>query len=147
MADRPKRAISPVVYPSHVLRQGLLSFLELSGFWAEWVGLGLDDDDLQALEAILLDDPKRHAVIAGTGGLRKARFRSRRSHRGKSGGVRVCYCHLERHGMILLVKSYTHAEQDNLSAAEKQAVKKLIATIDAELDRRMRRPQEMKEKT
>ena len=50
-------------------------FIELPGFTRAWTTLGLRDGDLTALQAAILEGPFRHPVIAGTGGLRKIRFR------------------------------------------------------------------------
>ena len=40
-------------------------------FDRSWAAIGLDDDDLTALQNTLLADPDAGAVIPGTGGARK----------------------------------------------------------------------------
>lgn len=65
------------------------SFLQTSPFVADAERLGLDDEDMQALERLLIERPDRGAVVAGTGGVRKVRFAPPSWHTGKSGAARV----------------------------------------------------------
>jgi hypothetical protein len=51
----------------------------------------LRDEDLQALEIALMEDPEAGDVMRGTGGLRKIRFAPPSWSMGKSGALRVCY--------------------------------------------------------
>ena len=51
-----------------------LSFVQMSAFVRGWDQLGLNDDDLRSLERQILESPTGAPVVAGTGGLRKARF-------------------------------------------------------------------------
>lgn len=51
--------------------------------------MGLRDDDLKELEIILLENPRKGAVIEGLAGARKLRIKL--EGRGKSGGGRVIY--------------------------------------------------------
>jgi hypothetical protein len=64
------------------------------------------------------------SVIEGTGGLRK--FRLGAKGQGKSGGARVLYYYGGDHMPIFLVAIYPKSEKENISAAEKKAIKKLI---------------------
>ena len=59
-------------------------FIELPGFTRAWPVVGLDDSDLVALQAAILEGPNRHPVVSGTGGLRKIRFARPGGGRGKS---------------------------------------------------------------
>jgi hypothetical protein len=65
--------------------------LQSATFVAEWRAARLDDDDLRALEALLLENPERGPVMSGTGGLRKLRYAPPSWHIGKSGATRVGY--------------------------------------------------------
>ena len=49
------------------------TFIEIPAFTKKWRELGLTDENLRALENILLEDPKAGDAIKGTGGLRKLR--------------------------------------------------------------------------
>ena len=72
--------------------EDLLHFVELDEFIDDWKSLGLDDEaDLFSLQMAIMADPRGSPVIEGTGGLRKLRFTSPNSQKGKRGGVRVCY--------------------------------------------------------
>ncbi len=52
----------------------------------------LDDDNFWHLQMELMSNPEAGDLIAGTGGLRKLRFRDARRGKGKRGGLRVnCY--------------------------------------------------------
>lgn len=51
--------------------------------------MGLRNDDLKELEIILLENPRKGAVIEGMAGARKLRIKL--EGRGKSGGGRVIY--------------------------------------------------------
>jgi hypothetical protein len=70
-----------------------LTFVQLSRFAARWSQLRLTDEDLRALEQLLLRNPDAGAVVAGTGGLRKVRFAPPSRHIGKSGAFRIGYAY------------------------------------------------------
>ena len=69
------------------------TFIEIPLFSRRWTEIGLDEDDLLALQIMLLKDPESGPVMEGTGGIRKVRFPLK--NRGKSGSVRVCYADFE----------------------------------------------------
>ena len=52
----------------------MATIIQLSAFAANWRRLGLTDEDLQELEAMLMSRPAGWPAMRGTGGLRKARF-------------------------------------------------------------------------
>lgn len=70
----------------------------------------------------------KYPVIQGTGGLRKARFAF--EHRGKSGGVRVCYVDFVVKETIYLITVYSKNQKDNLSKEEKNEIRKLIDVLE-----------------
>lgn len=88
-----------------------------------WKDLKLDDDDLKELQSELLDEPTIGDRIPGTGGIRKYRFAL--EGRGKSGGARVCYLDIPTAGKLFLLTAYAKNEKENLSMAERNALKKL----------------------
>ena len=63
-------------------------FIETSLF-TKLLGDYLSDDEYAALQAHLVAYPDGGAIIRGSGGVRKIRWRS--GGKGKSGGVRVIY--------------------------------------------------------
>lgn len=50
------------------------TFIEIPLFSKRWTEIGLDEDDLLALQIMLLKDPESGPVMEGTGGIRKVRF-------------------------------------------------------------------------
>ena len=90
--------------------------------------MGLSDDDLPILEEILLENPQKGDVIEGTGGARKLRV-SLNDNRGKSGGGRVIYIDIFEKERIYLLFAYPKNVQENLTAEQKKAIKKLINEI------------------
>lgn len=82
--------IASVVYPGHVLDpEDLLTFFELKWFTRDWDGLGLreSDDELCALQLMIMCDPAGYPVIPGTHGLRKLRFAPSTWNKGKRGAL------------------------------------------------------------
>jgi len=117
----------------------LLHFVELRAFTEAWDrALGLGDDDLTALQVLVMLRPKDAPVIAGTGGLRKLRFAPSDWPQGKRGAVRVCYVHYEALGVVVLVTAYAKGRKEDLTAEEKKAIARLIREVEAYLQRRPR---------
>ena len=93
--------------------------------------MGLDDNDLQALQIELLKDPQIGSVIQGTGKLRKMRFAF--PNRGKSGSSCVLYVDFVLAETIYLIFAYPKNEKDNLTDEERNNIKKMIAKIEQSL--------------
>ena len=106
------------------------TFIELPLFSRRWAEIGLGEDELLALQIMLLKDPTSGPVIEGTGGIRKVRFPL--EHRGKSHGVRVCYTDFEEFEVTYLITAFTKKEQENLTDDEKKTLKKLVKTLKEE---------------
>lgn len=123
-------------YPKHALEpREVLDFIELDGFIQSWERLGLDDTDRKMLRVMLQAGPARFPIVRGTGGLRKIRFSPPRSHQGKSGGMRVCYAYFCVSGIVLLVEAYSKRRKDDLTAAEKKAIKAELEQFKRRLSR------------
>lgn len=136
MAKPPSQKCT-LVYPKHHFKpEELLTFIEMDGFSADWIELGLDADDLLALQVAIMSGPSRPPVIPGTGGLRKIRFAPKAWNVGKSGGVRICYVYFAAWGVVLLVIAYPKSEKDTLTAEEKRDIRQLIARQHAEFSSR-----------
>ncbi len=97
------------------------------------------DDDLRQLEIELMSDPERWPVMAGTGGVRKARFAPPSWHSGKSGALRVCYAVFSDYATLYLVTLFAKNEKDNLSAAEKHEISALIELLADSMEKSNRR--------
>lgn len=106
------------------------TFIEVPLFSRRWKEIGLGDDELRALQIMLLKDPQSGPVMEGTGGIRKVRFPL--ENKGKSGSVRVCYTDYEEYEVIYLITAFTKDEQDNLTKDEKNVLKKLVKSLKDE---------------
>ncbi len=106
------------------------TFVEIPLFSKRWTEIGLDEDDLLALQIMLLKDPESGSVMEGTGGIRKVRFPLK--NRGKSGSVRVCYADFEEFEVTYLITAFTKAERVNLTQEEKNVLKKLVKSLKDE---------------
>lgn len=104
------------------------TFIQTDEFSFQWDSLGFNDDDLRRLEFDIMMKHDKYPVIQGTGGLRKARFAF--EHRGKRGGVRVCYVDFVIKKTIYLITVYSKNEKDNLSKEEKNEIRKLIDILE-----------------
>jgi hypothetical protein len=109
-----------------------LTFVHTATFTEAWTSLRLRDEQLQALEQGLLDDPERGDVMPGCGGMRKIRVGV--TGRGKRGGARVVYAHFRTHAHVYLVLVYAKNEQENISASDKKSLRELMRSIETYLE-------------
>ncbi len=90
---------------------GMFSFIESIGF-TRLVGRYLTDADQRELQLKLLEEPRAGAVIPGSGGIRKLRWRG--SGRGKRGGTRIIYAIDWTENTFLLLTVYGKNERDDI---------------------------------
>lgn len=83
----------------------------------------LTDESYGQFQAFLAENPEAGAVIQDTGGLRKIRWAVPGG--GKRGGVRVIYFHVSAQAQFRMLLIYRKGVKDDLSAAEKKALRKL----------------------
>ena len=86
--------------------------------------------DKQVLDGVDLD------VMPGTGGFRKMRWADPERGKGRRGGLRVIYYCFETDRQIWLITLYGKNEANDLSPAEKKALK---AAIESETRQRAER--------
>ena len=79
---------------------------------------------------MVVDNPEIGALIAGTGGVRKLRVAT--GSKGKSGGARLIYYYRESKGRIYLILIYPKPRKDNLTAGERNMMKKLTVALEEE---------------
>lgn len=128
------REQATLIYPKHRLKpEEVLDFIEMEGFAEDWEHLGLNDTDLAALQVCIMSMPTGSPIIAGTGGLRKARFAPKHWGTGKRGAARICYVYFKEYSMALLVKAYSKKDQGNLSGAQRVAIRAVLQVIKREL--------------
>jgi len=88
------------------------------------VGKILRAEERNAMELQVADNPEIHPVVAGTGGVRKARWG--RQGRGKRGGVRVIYFYRSTADVVYFLDIYAKAAKEDLTSADKQQLKGLV---------------------
>lgn len=106
------------------------TFKEVPMFTKKWELLGLTDEDLRALENILLENPKFGDTIQGTGGIRKIRIPLENT--GKRSGGRVIYVDIEVKETIYFINVYAKNEKDDLTEEEKKAFKEVAKMLKEE---------------
>lgn len=97
-----------------------------TGAFTARIRILLPDEEFRRLQATLTGRPDAGTVIPGTGGLRKMRWAG--SGRGKRGGIRVVYFWHKAAARILLLLAYAKNERDDLSEAQKRALRHIIET-------------------
>ena len=79
------------------------------------------------MEESIASPPEAHPIMAGTGGIRKARWGC--GSRGKSGGVRVLYFYAVVHNAVVMFGIHAKSEKENLSGAERIQIRKALDQI------------------
>jgi hypothetical protein len=134
--DRLRIEDAVLIYPHHEISpEDFLHFVQLDEFVNDWESLGFDiENDLWALEILIMANPERGDVIPGTGGLRKLRFGREHESIGKRKGVRVCYAYFKEHWTVLLVVAYGKNEKDDLTENEKKDIRNYLDRAKSWLD-------------
>jgi hypothetical protein len=91
----------------------------------------LSPGEREAMEAHIAASPMSHPVIAGSGGVRKARWA--RGGKGKSGGVRTIYFYAASNSVVLLIDIYAKNRKETLTDAEKTAIRKVVKEYQSSL--------------
>lgn len=84
----------------------------------------MDDNEYREFQEALVDRPDMGVILQGTGGLRKARWKT--IGRGKSGGVRSIYYWMRADDQIYLLYVYPKNEQEDLTQEQKRALKSIV---------------------
>ena len=84
----------------------------------------LSDDEYRELQKALIANPDAGDVIAGSGGLRKWRWRA--AGRGKRGGYRVIYFARVAQGVIWMLTMYPKNVTENIPAHVLRQIRKGI---------------------
>jgi hypothetical protein len=104
------------------------TFVETREF-TEWVKEYMCDEALADCQRELLHDPETGSVMPGCGGLRKMRVADPRRGKGKRGGVRVIYLHIEEADQIHLITVYGKDQKDDVSATDRKLYRQLVRIL------------------
>lgn len=94
----------------------------------------MSEAEVAAATEYVAANPQAGAVLAGTGGVRKARLAGR--GKGKSGGYRIVWWFGGGDIPVFLLTVFGKDEKDNLSQAERNALRQLTATLKESLEGR-----------
>lgn len=106
-----------------------MTFIELPLF-TELITDLVDDAEYAEFQRELLQRPGEGDLIQSAGGLRKVRMRL--PGRGKRGGARVIYLHLERQDVIVFFYVYTKAKSETLTPDQLRRLRNAVAVIKQE---------------
>lgn len=101
--------------------------IETNAFLTAAKGAGMDEEEREALVGLVASEPTAGAMIQGTGGCRKLRFR--KPGTGKSGGYRVVTWFGGGDIPVFLLTVFGKNEPANLSKAERNALAKLTGQL------------------
>jgi hypothetical protein len=99
-------------------------FIETPIF-TEDVSQELSLEDYRQLQLVLMLRPEQGPVIAGSGGIRKIRWR--RAGMGKRGGLRVIYYWEADSETFYMLTVYRKNDQEDLSARQVRILRRLVA--------------------
>jgi len=100
-----------------------MNIVETSVFTRQVVKL-LPDDEYRLLQHTLVSLPDLGAIIKGSGGIRKVRWKTR--GRGKRGGLRVIYYWAVAQDTILMLFIYKKGVQDDLTTAQIKTLREIV---------------------
>jgi hypothetical protein len=98
-------------------------FVETS-FFTKRVHELLTDEELRLLQLRLAVQPDAGDVIKQSGGIRKLRWSG--SGRGKRGGTRIIYYHVNAEEKIFMLYVYSKSETDDLTPKQIKLLKSII---------------------
>jgi len=90
----------------------------------------LSENARREMEAAIIAKPEAGPVVQGTGGIRKLRWAG--SGRGRRGGIRTIYFWHVGPEAVYMLTAYAKADRDDLTAADRKALARLVATIKRE---------------
>jgi hypothetical protein len=88
----------------------------------------LTESEIAALDQRITERPDAHPVVAGTGGIRKARWG--RSGIGKRGGVRAMYYFRVRADLVYMLDIYAKNEKSDLTPADKRELRAIVSLLE-----------------
>jgi len=86
----------------------------------------LNDESFREFQKMLMGNQESGDVVEGTGGLRKIRYADAKRGKGKRGGLRVIFYWWQPGKQFWLFTVYNKDEMDDLTAAQRNFLKKLL---------------------
>ena len=105
--------------------------IETNAFLAAAKAAGMDEEEREALAAVVASNPTAGDLMQGTGGCRKLRYK--KPGTGKSGGYRVVTWFGGGDIPVFLLTVFGKNERANLSKAERNVLAKLIGQLKESL--------------
>ena len=112
------------------MRAQYWEFVRTSAYETAVRGVLSDVAERMYVEDRLIADPRVGDLLVGTGGFRKLRVPLH--GRGKRGGGRVVYYFVDGRGRIYLVEFFSKNVKENLTTAERNALKRMARELEAE---------------
>ena len=101
--------------------------IETDGYLSDAKDAKMSADEMTAAVDLVAADPKAGDMMAGTGGVRKARLAGR--GKGKSGGYRIVWYFGGEDIPVFLLTVFGKGEKANLTRGERNALRSLTATL------------------
>ena len=124
MSSFPNQSDELDCCPSMPYTLNVSAAIAYTSVYEKRVGKILREEERNAMELYVAANPEIHPVVAGTGGVRKARWG--RQGKGKRGGVRVVYFYRFTTDVVYFLDIYAKAVKEDLTPADKQQLKELV---------------------
>ena len=110
------------------LEEGLdRTFIELPSFKATWKNLGLNDEDLQELQNLIISNPSLGISLGSN--VYKIRFSPKSLNHGKDTSDRVIYIDMIKDSQIYLVIAFSKADESNITKKELEKIKEISKEV------------------
>ena len=111
-----------------IVKEVKATVIETLGYLARSARL-LSDTERDQVRSHLAGNPEAGDMIPGSGGLRKMRWTQESRGKGKRGGVRVIHFYALSAGTVYLIDIYSKDEKEDLSNADKKALRAILEII------------------